>query len=123
MHLMKNRRVFLLAVTSLVACLAVVVAPVIAEELLGVITKVDVEGKKLTVVEKDTDKEVEITTTDKTEYVSKKGNLPLDLEKLSGRVKKAQEKGEKGVSVKVEHEKGVASKLYPARKKAAEKAN
>src|SRR4051812_12596618 len=69
---MKNRRVFLLTMIAGAVALVVVAAPVIADELFGVITKVDVEGKKLTIVEKGTDKEVIVTVSDDTEAVGKK---------------------------------------------------
>jgi hypothetical protein len=116
---MKNRRKFLtILVTSFVA-LSFVVGSTFADELLGVLTKVDVEGKKLTVVEKDTDKEVIVTTTADTEYVTKKGSSKIDLEKVDGNVKKAIEKGAKGIPVSVTHEKGVASKVAPQFKKKA----
>ena len=98
----------------------VVVGTVIADELLGVITKVDVEGKKITVIEKDTDKEIEVKITDETEAVAKKkvmraSLVKVDLEKLETTFKKYEEQGKKGISVKVTHEKGVASKIeYPA---------
>jgi biopolymer transport protein ExbD len=118
---MKNRRAFLLSMTAGLVALAVLAAPVIAAELFGVITKVNVEGKKLTVEEKETNKEVEITTTDDTEYVSGKGVASkIDLEKLSKGVAKIQEKGKKGINVVVTHEKGVASKIAPVFKKAAQ---
>jgi hypothetical protein len=123
---MKNRRGFLLTCVTGFVAMALVVGTVIADELLGVLTKVDVEGKKLTVVEKDTDKEVVIKTNEDTEWVTKKGNMKLDseaLEKLDGFVKKVQDAGKKGVTVKVTHEKHVASKLevkFQKRKKAAE---
>jgi hypothetical protein len=116
---MKNRRTFLLTLTSGIVALALVVVPALADELLGVLTKVDIEGKKLTIVENETEKEVEITVTDETEYVTKKGSSKVDLEKLSKGVEKAKEKGRKGISVKVTHEKNVASKIAPAKKKAA----
>ncbi|MHC5540921.1 hypothetical protein ACYOEI_22090 [Singulisphaera rosea] len=115
---MKSRRTFILSMTAGLMALALVVAPVIAEELLGVITKVDVDAKKVTVVEKDTDKEIQVTINDKTEQVTKKGTGPVDLEKLEKRVAKAQEKGAKGAAVKIEHEKGVASKIEFTRKAA-----
>ena len=51
--------------------------------------KVDVDGKKITVVEKDTDKEIEIKITDETEQVSKKGNGKVDLEKLETQVQES----------------------------------
>lgn len=122
---MKNRRTFLLTLTSGLVALAVLAAPVIAEELLGVITKVDVAGKTLTVTPKGEDaKDVTVTITDATEYVSKKeGSTKVDLEKLAAKVAKAQDAGKKGVFAKIEHEKGVASKIYGgfAKKKEAPK--
>jgi hypothetical protein len=115
---MKNRREFMLTLTAGVVALAVVIAPVIAEELMGVITNIDVEGKKLTVVEKGTDKEVTIKTTDDTEYVSGKGtSSKIDLEKLSKNLTKIQDAGKKGLNVTVTHEKKVASKIVSATKK------
>ena len=116
---MKNRRTFLLTLTSAFVALVMAVGPAIADELFGVITKVDVEGKKVTVVEKGTDKDVEVTITDDTEWVTKKGNQKIDLEKVSKNVKKAQDAGKKGITVKVTHEKGVASEIAPAPKKKA----
>lgn len=116
---MKNRRTFVKAMAAAVTAVMVLVAPAIAEELLGVLTKIDVAGKKITVVEKGTDKEIEVKITDETETVGKKGAQKVDLEKLEGFLKKRQESGAKGIEVKVEHEKGVASKLTIVRKKAA----
>jgi hypothetical protein len=108
---MQNRRKFLLTITAGVVAMGFVVASVVADELLGVITKVDVDGKKITVVEKGTDKEIEVKITDDTETVTKKGAVKVDLEKLSKGVQKAQDAGKKGVSVKIIHEKNVASKI------------
>jgi hypothetical protein len=105
---MKNRRGFLLTLTAGLVALAVVITPVIAEEIFGVITVVDLEGKKVTVITKGGD-EIEVKTTDTTE-VSSKGE-PSDLEKLSKTVKKAQDAGKKGAFAKVTHEKKVASKI------------
>ena len=117
---MKNRREFLLTLTAGLVALAVIITPVIAEELLGVITSVDTTGKKLTVVEKGSEKETVVTTVDDTEYVSGKGETSkLDLEKLSKNVKKIQDAGKKGVMAKITHEKGVASKIEAAAKKKA----
>src|SRR5207248_2265982 len=64
---MQNRRGFLLTLVTGFVAMAFVVGTVFADELLGVLTKVDVDGKKLTVVEKDTDKEVVVKTTEDTE--------------------------------------------------------
>ncbi len=127
---MQHRRGFL---TRMAICFGVmgvigVGGIVFADELLGVITKVDVEGKKLTVIEKETDKEHEIKVNGDTE-VSRKGSfekidLETDLTKLDNRVKKSVEAGKKGVAAKITHEKNVASKIEYQRgqrkKKAAE---
>jgi hypothetical protein len=108
----------LLSLTAGLVAAAVIITPVIAEELMGALTKVDVEGKKLTVVEKGTDKEVVVTTTDATETVSGKGETTkLDLEKLAKKLAKAEGAGKK-VFVKVTHEKGVASRIESPKKKA-----
>jgi hypothetical protein len=117
---MRSRRSFLIKLAAGFAAMGlVVVGTVIADELLGVITKVDTEGKKLTVIENETDKEVEIKVTDDTEVVTKDGTVKIDLEKLEGRVKKAQEAGKKGARAKIWHEKNVASKIEYTKKKAA----
>ena len=116
---MQLRRGFLfMFVTGFVAM--VFVGTVIAEDLLGVISKVDVEGKKVIVIEKDTELEIVVKITDKTEQVSKKKGedepttVKLDsenLEKLSKKVEGAKVKGRKGLNAKITHEKGVASKI------------
>ena len=77
-------------------------------------------GTKVTVVEKDTDKEVIVTITGDTEYVTKKGSNKIDLEKVSKAVEKAKDAGKKGINVQVTHEKGKASKIQPIFKKAAQ---
>jgi len=119
---MQSRRGFLFKLTAGFAAMAlVVVGSVIADELLGTITKVDVEGKKITVVEKDTDKEIDLKITDETETKTKDGYAKVDLEKLDSRVKKIQDAGKKGIEAKIFHEKGVASKIEAKfRKKKAE---
>ena len=118
---MHNRRKFLLTLTAGAIAMSFVVATVIADELLGTIIKVDVEKKKITVAEKDTDKEVEITITDDTEVVTKKGAVKVDLAKLDENLKKAQDAGKKGIGVTVTHEKNVASKLQMKKKGAGAK--
>ncbi|SIO38259.1 hypothetical protein SAMN05444166_4254 [Singulisphaera sp. GP187] len=115
---MNNRRTFLLAVLSGVVALGLVAGSAIADELFGVLTKVDVEGKKVTVVEKGSDKEVEVTVKGDTEFVNAKGAAnPIDLEKVTKNVAKAQEKGRKGINVVVNHDKAVASKITVSVKK------
>ncbi len=117
---MQSRRSFLIKVgAGFAAAGLVVVGTVIADELLGVITKVDVEGKKLTVVDAD-DKEVEIKVTDDTEIVTKDGTVKVDLEKVNERVTKAQDAGRKGSRAKIFHDKNVATKIEYQRKKKAE---
>ena len=71
---MQNRRKFVLTLAASFVGMGLVVASVIADELLGVITKVDVEAKKITVIEKDTDKEIVLETNEDTEYVTKGGS-------------------------------------------------
>jgi biopolymer transport protein ExbD len=117
---MQKRSKFLMFLTAGCVALTVLVAPVIADELLGVISKVDIDAKKVTVLEKDTDKEVLITVTGDTEYVSGKGTVSkIDLEKIAKGVEKAKEKGRKGIPVTVTHDKGVASKIAAVAKKKA----
>lgn len=109
---MQSRRGFLFKLSAGFAAMAlVVVGSVIADELLGTITKVDVEAKKITVVEKDTDKEIVVKITDDTKQVTKKGDVEVDLEKLDTFVKKVQDAGKKGIAAKITHEKNVASKI------------
>jgi hypothetical protein len=119
---MQSRRGFLMKITAGFAAMAlVVVGSVIADELLGVITKVDVEGKKITVESKEDGKEVEVKITGETKLVTKKGEMDVDLEKLEKGVKKQIDNGKKGISAKITHEKGVASKIqYAAGKKKAD---
>ena len=117
---MQSRKKFLLMITACCVAMCFVVASVLADELLGVLTKVDVEGKKITVVDKETEKEIEIKITDETEQVSKKATGKVDLEKLETKVKKAQDAGKK-VNIKVTHEKNVASKLEFPRGKGAKR--
>ncbi len=114
---MKNRRTLLMALSTAFVALSLIVGSAIADELYGVLTKVDTDAKKVTVVEKDTDKEVLVTITDETEYVTKKGASKIDLEKVAKNIEKAKDKGAKGIPVQVTHEKGVASKIAPIPKK------
>jgi hypothetical protein len=114
--MMSSRRRFVLMFTSAFVALAVVTSSVIADELMGMITKINADAKKITVTTKD-DKEVEVTITDTTEWVTKKGSSPIDLEKVAGNLKKAQDAGRKGIMVTVTHENAVASKIAPAAKK------
>ena len=109
--------------TACFVALGFVVASVLADELLGVLSKVDVDGKKITVVEKDTEKEIEVKITDDTEQISGKNKTAakVDLKKLEEKVKKAKDDNRK-VNIKVTHDKNVASKLeFPKGKGKAKK--
>jgi LytS/YehU family sensor histidine kinase len=123
---MRTRRGFLFTIIAGFVAMAFVVGSVIADELLGVLTKVDVEGKTITVLAKDTEKEVVVKITDDTKAVQKKKGedepslVKVDLEKLETKFKKYDDQGKK-ISLKVTHEKGVASKIeYQFKKKKAE---
>ena len=115
---MMKRRGFVLMLTTGLVALGLVVGSAIADELMGMITKIDVEGKQLTVVPKDSTKEIKVKVTDKTEVSSAKGVRKIDLEKLAKKLEKAQDDGRKGLEAKIIHEDGVASKLEFAKKKA-----
>ncbi|MGC8638405.1 MAG: hypothetical protein ACP5XB_00840 [Isosphaeraceae bacterium] len=114
---MMNRRGFVLGLTTSLVALVFVVGSVLADELLGTIIKVDTDAKQLTVVQKGTDKEIKVKVTDDTEQVTKKGSRKVDLEKLEKFLEKVQDKGAKGIQVKITHEKGVASKIEFQRKR------
>jgi hypothetical protein len=116
---MQTRRKFLTMLTAGIVALVVAAAPVIADELIGVLTKVDVEAKTLTVEEKGSGKEVQIKTTNDTELVTKKGTTKLNLKQVAKGLEKLQEKGRKGRQVTITHENGVASKVDLTKKKAA----
>lgn len=105
-----NRPLLRTAACAAVA-FSVVAGSVLADELLGLLTKVDVEKKTITVVEKGTDKEVVVKITDDTEQETRKGAQKVDLEKLEKFVTKVQESGKKGIGVTVTHKDGTASKL------------
>ena len=119
---MKNRREFVLTLTAGLVALAVIITPVIAEELLGVLTKIEDGGKKLTVESKEDGKDVIVTTNGDTEYVTKNGTVKFEnaVEKLSGFLTKVQDAGKKGIPIKVTHDKGVASKIQVTAKKKAD---
>ena len=111
---MQNRRKFVLTLTVCFVSMSFVVASVLAEELLGFITKVDFDTKKVTVVEKDKDEEIVLTTDDKTEYVTKNGNVKVDkeiYEKIEKGIEKAKDAGKKGYFAKIYHEKKLISKI------------
>lgn len=104
---MMRRHLFRIAACA-VAAFGVLVVPVLADELTGRITAVNVDSKTLTVIEKGTDKEVNVTVTDDTVVAKGKGKTQrVNLEKMQKQV----EKSKKGVSVEITHDKNVASKI------------
>ncbi|QEH36117.1 hypothetical protein OJF2_46770 [Aquisphaera giovannonii] len=117
---LQTRRGIIVKLTAGLAGLLFVVGAAFADELLGTIIKADAESKTLTVVAKDTDKEVKVKVTDKTEYVTKKGSGKVDFEKVEKGIEKAKERGRKGIMAKITHEDGVASKIEAVAKKKAE---
>ena len=94
---MMNRRGFVLSLTTGLVALVLVVGSVLAEELVGTIIKVDADAKLIVVVPKDSDKEIKIKVTDKTELVTRKGTRKVDLEKLEKNIQKAIDTGKKGI--------------------------
>ena len=115
---MTTRRKFWTYLTTACVAFALVVGSAIADELIGYISKVDIEGKKLTVIDKD-DKSTDVKVTDETEWVTKKGTTKIDLEKVSKNLAKVQDAGKKGINVTVTHEKGTASKIEQKQQKKA----
>jgi len=79
---MMNRRGLLLALTSSLVALVLVVGSVVADELLGTAIKVDADAKVIVVIPKDSDKEVKIKVTDAQadEYLADKNNVALTVD-------------------------------------------
>ena len=109
---MKSRPKSLMILACAVMALGVMIVPALADELIGRITKVNLDSKTLTVIEKDTDKLIDVKVTDDTVFLTKKGEVKVDLEKLQEGLEKAKQ----GIPVVVTHEKGVASKIKYAGK-------
>lgn len=114
---MKNRRTFLLSLTSGFVALAVLAGSVVADELIGFISKVDVEGQKLTVTTKGGE-DKEVSVDDATEVVTKKGTSKLNLARFAKNVERAKEKNGKGVRATLTHDGGKVSKIEFGKRKA-----
>ena len=105
---MRNRRIVRILACA-AAVLGILVVPVLADELIGKITAVNVDAKKLTVKEKGTDKDVDVTVTDETVVEKGKGKPgKVDLAKMKKRVDDSKTGG---IAVEITHDKGVASKI------------
>ena len=82
---MKNRRTFLMGLTCMAVSLGLVVGTALADELIGRITKVNVEDKTIVVTEKGSHKveeieakpEVALTFSKHGEYVSASGRASI----------------------------------------------
>ena len=117
---MQSRRKLLLKFAVCFVASGFVVASVVADELLGVLSKVDVDGQEDSRSSKRTRKRKSRSrVTDETEYPTK-NDTKYDLEKLESGVKKATDAGRK-VNVKITHDKNVASKIEFQKKKGAGK--
>jgi hypothetical protein len=111
---MQIRRKFVLTLAACLLGTGFVVASVLADELLGVITKVDYETKKVTVIEKDKDAELVLETNADTEYVTKDGSVKVDkevYEKWEKSIEKAKDAGKKGFFAKITYDKKLISKV------------
>ena len=96
----QTRRSLLASGLAVAFTLVLTVGTALAAELMGKIKSVDVDAKKIVVTEKDTDKDVEVTVTDDTEWVTKKKTSKIDLNKVK-----------KDMEVEVTHENAKASKI------------
>ena len=98
--MLKSRRSLLTSILAASFALVITVGTALAAELMGTIKSVDVDGKKIVVTEKDTNKDIDVTVTDDTEWVTKKKTSKIDLAKVK-----------KDTVVEVIHEGGKASKI------------
>ena len=97
----QTRRSLLTSVLAAAVTLSITVGTALAAELMGTIKSVDIEAKTILVTEKDTDKDIEVTVTDETEWETPKKKMKTyDLAKLK-----------KGTVVEVTHEDAKASKI------------
>lgn len=101
---------FRLLVSATVALLFMVVA-VKAEEIFGILSKVDADHNKITITQKKSDRETVLTVTDETQFVTPKKSGKFVAKRVAKRVEKAQEKGRPGIPVAVTYDDGVASKV------------
>lgn len=104
------RRTLARILPPFVVAAGVLSAPVIAEELRGLLTQVDIEKKTVTITIED-GSEVVVSVRPDTQYVTPKGTASLELEKMVKSLERAQSKGRKGFGVLVIHEESVASQI------------
>ncbi len=104
---MQTRRSRILALTVAFVALGVIVLPALAAELMGTVKTVNPDENKIVVTEKGSDKDVEVTITNDTVFYNAKGEVRKKMD-----LAKYKEKAEGKARIKVEHEDGVASKVY-----------
>jgi hypothetical protein len=104
---MKSRRTSLMGLTCAAVALGLVVLPALADELVGRITAVNVDAKKISVSQKGSDVAIQLKVTDQTRLVTPKGDRPVDLAKLRDRV----EASKKGVPARVTYGGDSASEI------------
>lgn len=118
---MSSYRGLIRAGAALAVALAFVMGSVLAEEIMGVITKVDPAAKKITVYQKKADKEIELEVGDDALLVTPKdeSGSKVDLEKLEKQLTKAKEKNadSKGLFAKIEYEGTKVKKIDRTAKK------
>lgn len=121
---MSSYRGLIRAGAALAMALAFVMGSVLADEIFGVITKVDPAAKKITVYQKKADKEFDLEVGDDALLVTQKDadGSKIDLSKLENQLTKAKEKNanSKGIFAKIEYEGTKLKKIdRTAKKKAA----
>ncbi|WP_165072777.1 hypothetical protein [Paludisphaera rhizosphaerae] len=120
---MSSYRGLIRAGAALAMALAFVMGSVLAEEIYGVITKVDPAAKKITVYQKKADKEIDLEVGDDALLITAKdeSGSKVDLEKLEKQLTKAKEKNAdtKGIFAKIEYEGTKVKKIDRTPKKKA----
>ena len=97
----QTRRSLLTSLLAAAVTLSITVGTALAAELMGTVKSVDIEAKKILITEKDTDKDIEVTVTEDTEWETPKKKMKgYDLAKLK-----------KGSMLEVTHEDAKASKV------------
>lgn len=120
---MASYRGLVRASAALATALAVVMGSVFADEIFGVITKVDPETRKITVYQKKADKETVLVVAEDAELITPKSESgrKIDLKKMEDQLAKAKERNPdaKGIRAKITYQGDKASKIEITKKKAA----
>ena len=98
----QTRRSMIASALVVFVTMSLTLGTVFAAELLGTLKSVDADAKKIVVTEKGTDKDVEVTIKDDTEWVSPKGKTIAKYDLA---------KAKKGMELEITHEGAVASKV------------